>query len=158
MKFKNTLILATAAVLCFSTLTGCKDADNQSTAESTQSKEKPASDAVIAAIDGDSITAGEFGYYICNAATLRAYRIDQKPDLASFDWKQKTESGQPLRDAVMEDALNTVLTEQIMIQKAAEKGVTYTEDEENQNLKSIDDFVTKNGEESFFVKANPPGV
>ena len=58
MKFKNTLILATAAVLCFSTLTGCKDADKQSTAESTQSKEKPASDAVIAAIDGDSITAG----------------------------------------------------------------------------------------------------
>ena len=158
MKFKNTLILAAAAVLCFSTLTGCKGGDNQSTAESTQSKEKPASDAVIAAIDGDSVTAGEFGYYICNAATVRAYRIDQKPDLASFDWKQKTESGQPLQDAVMEDALNTVLTEQIMIQKAAEKGVTYTEDEENQNLKSIDDFVTKNGEESFLLNANALGI
>lgn len=157
MKLKNIMILSVAAVLCLTCLASCKNQNQETNPTQTENAAAElAPGTVLASVDGEDIAAGEFGYYVYNAAMLKAAK--ENADIENFDWSKMASSGKPLRDEIIDDALNAVMTEKLLIQFASRHGVTFDDADVQDNISKIDEFVSQNGEEAFLLNANALGI
>ena len=158
MNLKRITSFFLAALLSVSLLTGC--GDTTGILDGTAVIGGPNADEVLVTVGDETVTVGEFRYYVYNTALERAYSIDSvaAEDFSKFDWNQKTKNKKVLADEILEDALDTVLQEAIMIEKAKENGVTISEEDKKATSQMVDGYVLQNGEEAFLLSANAVAV
>lgn len=123
--------------------------------------EKIPEGSTVAKVNGDSITDKDLEYYIYTAAT--EYYTENTTDTSgsnmdSYDWDQTTSDGQKVSDIIKEDALNMAIDNILTIQKSMEKGVEWSEQEENSISTSVDGFVEQYGEDGFALRTRAMGI
>ncbi len=157
MKLKHGIAVFLTIILMVSLLSGC---GNHTGSGETVVVGGPDPNKALLVIGNETVTVGEFQYYVFDKAREKAYSIDWEAakDLAGFDWNMKTESGVSLSDEIIELALNTVIAESVMIDKARANGVALTDEEKKNNDQMVMSYISQNGEENFLLSANAMAV
>ncbi len=160
MKIKKALCFCMASILCLAALSGCGAKGANDAGDMTAVTGGPDSQMEIIRVGSQAVTVGEFRYYIYETAMSEAYRLnpDTNGELRGFDWDQKTESGETLSEKILAKVVDTVVLDNLMLQKAAEKGVGLSEEEKKSIEQSIDSYVLQSGESTFLLSANSIAV
>ncbi len=157
MNLKRNIILLFTMVMTIVLLAGC--GGNEAIGETVVSG-GPDAKEVLLRVGDEAVTVGEFRYYVLNTALQKAYRIDADAvkDFSKFDWNRKTKDGKILSEEILQEALDSVLREAIMIEKAKANGIALTEDEKKKNDEMVKSYVSQNGEEAFLLSANAMAI
>ena len=150
--FKQVTAFIMVMVLSVSVLTGCqkKKVNIADDATSTLAS-MDIVNTEVAKVNDAAITIADMQYYVYNTAMIQLYQKNPRfdGDMSKVDWKEKQESGKTLEESILDEALNMAISNCITIQKGAELGIVFSEDEKNQMNQTIDSFVAQYGEEIF---------
>lgn len=121
---------------------------------------KSESEDVVATVNGQDVTVGEYQYYMLSTAYTKLSQLDSNfnGDVSNIDWNQTLEDGRNLTDAVHEDALQEAVNNVVLMQKAVETGFSWDESKDNEINTQVDSAVSQNGEQSFLLNAKAMGI
>jgi len=104
-------------------------------------------DDALITVDGQPITAEKYLFWLTNAVET-AKRYGMLADDAA--WEEEVETGMTMADALKADALETAKLYRTVESKAAELGVTLTQEQEDKIASDLADAIeTAGGEEEF---------
>ena len=142
---KKTKLLSAALALAL--LAGCTTAANPTPTPSSQSDDLAyqaaglRKDHPVATVDGESVTAGEYLFWLSNSIAMREY----------YGYLSTDEGWASLAEELKNDALDTAVLYQIIRAKVAEYGIELTAEQEAQMEEDLDTAIEQLGGENAFL-------
>lgn len=151
------IAMVCALLLCITATTACGDKNNMK--KNTTVQGGPQRDEIVATVNGTSIPAGEFQYYILQAAIMTAYQVDPTfdGDFTKLDWNQKNEDGKTFSETVINDAFDHAVADAVILENGEKNGQTISDQQRDMVEKNIQQYQKEDGEEDFMLNVNVMG-
>ena len=131
---KKVLVLGTAGVMCFSSLTGCGDSVK--------------SDEVVATVGEDEITLGTANFFArLQQASYETYYAGMMGMSGEDMWNQVDETGNSYDVSIKAGLMDNLTTMVVLRQHASDYNISLSDEDKEAISKAADEFIAANSEE-----------